>query len=887
MRHIQYKISLEQFKSRMPGLISAFDNEAKNYVDFTNDQILNHYQLGNYTLFPSDIVIPPEFEVTDYTDYNVCADGVNISGKTVFSGDTEIKVLTYPTVKKWYHFFVEYFKLLKSNKCGVAYQSALDYFNRENPFGVGNTANYYAELDRLFNARGGRDFYQWLTDICFPTFIITNPEIANYWGTTTLPYVTALKWSNWFVKWDKFSEITDPAECENEEDCCVCVEYVKRGGKAFAEELKLWLETIAQLHEDNKQYFLNTGCFTLPISFLVNIDDLGQMDIFSKEWEANDNYGCECVWSGGTVMYQPVLIDNEGNKTVVDNSFILTTNTTGSEYDETYLENQFQSSAWTDSLTYHIRKNKENYTSDITGYAYNHNGVLVYNPSLENMAIKYNLNEYDFGVIAYKNQALPIFENDYVVYDGPIKILQGKHYLVKYTNSIPYVIVNNKRIIATKDDSGQYKFYFNSVFCSPSPEDGKEIRLKGKFVFINNIPVLIENDDYVVYDNIQYPWFEHDVTIDGERYFTKNRGLYTHMGVDYNERIDVYQVPSNEEWVWYDVCDDINPHYVLITYKYIVYKANILTGYTESYLDSLRIAETSTDDIGNVLPGWFHPIYSEDSEYYHTSQPKEGELLDLFYQVGEARNKSLIQNVSNNTATVVGDVITNMTFYYSNLSTQEPIEDTIVSIDVNDEKLLDNIEAIRQCQNKKQNYIGTEPISELMSCDFTYYIKANLAFDSDKKIYKLAQNDNVLLKYKETVHLKERNGLYYLNDDDYYVIRYMEIIPIPCHSIYNDWDNKDVISNYAYFEKIVQIWPTSEFVDTISAELGKQFMALPVFRHEYKLGLSLPQNIESDIYIDRGVNAAIERHIKLGEVSTMEALENYGNNSFLMIGNKI
>jgi hypothetical protein len=54
----------------------------------------------------------------------------------------------------------------------------------------------------------------------------------------------------------------------------------------------------------------------------------------------------------------------------------------------------------------------------------------------------------------------------------------------------------------------------------------------------------------------------------------------------------------------------------------------------------------------------------------------------------------------------------------------------------------------------------------------------------------------------------------------------------------------------------------------------------PVFREEYKFGNSVLQNVDADIYIDRGINAAFEKHLKLGEVTSMEALEQYGNGYF-------
>lgn len=54
-------------------------------------------------------------------------------------------------------------------------------------------------------------------------------------------------------------------------------------------------------------------------------------------------------------------------------------------------------------------------------------------------------------------------------------------------------------------------------------------------------------------------------------------------------------------------------------------------------------------------------------------------------------------------------------------------------------------------------------------------------------------------------------------------------------------------------------------------------VAAPLFRTEFNLASSFPQNVDADIYIDRGISAAYERLLKLQEFRTMEALENYGN----------
>jgi hypothetical protein len=54
----------------------------------------------------------------------------------------------------------------------------------------------------------------------------------------------------------------------------------------------------------------------------------------------------------------------------------------------------------------------------------------------------------------------------------------------------------------------------------------------------------------------------------------------------------------------------------------------------------------------------------------------------------------------------------------------------------------------------------------------------------------------------------------------------------------------------------------------------------PVFKEEYKMGLSMMEKVDSDIYIDRGINAAFEKHLKLQEVNSLEALEQFGNGYF-------
>ena len=73
--------------------------------------------------------------------------------------------------------------------------------------------------------------------------------------------------------------------------------------------------------------------------------------------------------------------------------------------------------------------------------------------------------------------------------------------------------------------------------------------------------------------------------------------------------------------------------------------------------------------------------------------------------------------------------------------------------------------------------------------------------------------------------------------------------------------------------------------DTNDFELYNGTRVFPVFREEYMMGMACMQNVDSDIYIDRGINTAFEKHLKLGEVTSIESLEQYGNRFFKIIEN--
>jgi hypothetical protein len=56
--------------------------------------------------------------------------------------------------------------------------------------------------------------------------------------------------------------------------------------------------------------------------------------------------------------------------------------------------------------------------------------------------------------------------------------------------------------------------------------------------------------------------------------------------------------------------------------------------------------------------------------------------------------------------------------------------------------------------------------------------------------------------------------------------------------------------------------------------------AYPLIRFEEFLPYQNVENTVDNIYIDRGYATALDRHLKMGEISNFDELEKYGNGAF-------
>ena len=303
-----------------------------------------------------------------------------------------------------------------------------------------------------------------------------------------------------------------------------------------------------------------------------------------------------------------------------------------------------------------------------------------------------------------------------------------------------------------------------------------------------------------------------------------------------------------------------------------------VTGYTSSKLKSIHVTNYLVDDVGNTIYG----IYEPDSGKTNYQPPIYTELEPI-YQIGRISN---ISRVSTSGNVFIGDEIDSMVFYYK---TTDGVDGTRYS--GTSEGCLSAITEATINKDSGETYYDD------IFCDVTYHI-GNI-YETDESGFVMSVSAGV--EYNETVNFVKEKVEYYLKKKKKIILPFNKK-KIDNHSIsypiyvYTLKQETERIDDNTYDV------PYEDNLATFSATIERPFINdwesgltecgeysgttlsgdtyLPLFLEEYKLGSAAPQNVKGDIYIDRGINAAFEKHLKLGEVTTLEALMQYGNNYF-------
>lgn len=290
-----------------------------------------------------------------------------------------------------------------------------------------------------------------------------------------------------------------------------------------------------------------------------------------------------------------------------------------------------------------------------------------------------------------------------------------------------------------------------------------------------------------------------------------------------------------------------------------------LTALTSSKVQSLHVDNYLVDDIGNPIEGLYNPTDKNNH------QPPEGSILQPIYQVGHKYNMVRNEEVDNQ---FIGDEIDSMKFYYMCLDGTTTTPKTAEKDDA--------LGAIERASIPDDD----KPYYEDIFCDIVYHIGNIYELNDDNELEKITDGDGV--KYTDTVQFVKTRTEYYLKKKpkdytpDEYNIPSAHTVSYPIYVYKLKRGEEEIIDNTydtPYTDSL------SEVSYTINRKYDESNSQFPVMREEYRIGIASPESVKGDIYIDRGINAAFEKHLKLGEVTSLESLLQYGNRYFKIMEN--
>jgi hypothetical protein len=910
MRVISKHISLEDFTSRLPGVVPAYVPGSKEPIFFDEESLKKRkYEYpSNYGLVPMSV-------------------------------KTSKGCLSWETISDWYHFFTDYYHLLNDwGHCGVSYSSATMYYGNESKNGYADQMRYgsdkqtYIDLDTTFTERGGEDMYKLICEELVPTMSIPS-GYTDYWHTTKLFYPDYIKWKGWFDdRYSKYSGYTEAGECSGSKDCCDCAEYFNRGGKIMYDALSAATFTIPT--KDDKADFCETS-FITDISLQTSIDDMGEFSIFSDEYTVGKDYRT-------AKDYGEVNNICGGTVTAIDGRAMTLKNSTsevyrGFKFDPDYMELEEDPSQWKthsgDTTIWFCEKCGHTATT-VFAQCPKCGSNKIHEVTEENNDIRYIFSATPTGYYGFKSDFIKVSGSEpedvrrelAVTYDvkplnavnvngalynvsseeyGYYKCCKDKLFYVyreEYTET-PYTIINGKRIYADAKPQNVDKYYYFPFFyadsastcsavtdtcvsASTSASCDTQLFNPDKYKWFPRTRKESGTTHFIIYGGGTYKVEESGVTLNGYDYkwlqgkfYKDDEELY--VGKDNK----VYETTYNaelEENSGYIYSATTNTVTKAVNEDADVYQYGIISGTGISKLNTLRCNSSLTDDTGDPLEG----RYDVSGKTNH--QPPQGTELDLMYEkFNIGRMYPIDIGIEGNF--YYGDMITNMKFYYLTYSGE-----IVVSADWNGSSL----ETIHSLAIPSA-YTGSVD-SGTVYCDIDYIIGGTFSGTSQAisglnvgNTYELAGSGcSSGVSYHETVKFVRTETQYKLslgvdgqipttkNAASSHTLCY----PVVCYKLEQDNQliNSDYGGRYTYpvAEFKMETPPTSGWTG-----YNRDTELFPVFRQEYLFGSATMQNLDVDIYIDRGTNAAFEKHLKLGEVTSMEALEQLGNGYFKMMDN--
>lgn len=633
MKVIRKKISLENFKSRLPSVVDYYDIDGEEFnfsgVTTLSGLMVNHSTL-NYNTTPKDIIV----------------------SDTPLSSVTTNDRISYKNLSDIYSFMLNY-KMMKSDEhvCGIIEHESI--YNKNIIDGV----NEDESLDDMYKKCGGEEGFNWIREKLLKVFTFDLNEFKN-WSKDTLYLPEFFQWFSWFS--ERYKLYSGETNCSNSVDCCDCQEYFKLGGNDMFNKMADFVSNFTI----DKNIIFDTSYINLQLLFNNTIDDLGEMSILAEEWENLLNYESK----GGIVVlhndsdwilksgdtYSPSYYFSTKFKEGYFGNVQGMTQTEG-EYFEDNNINDLQNYGSGDNLwekyfnyKYLSGSSSGDVAISIASYAYK-NDKIVAEPTIKNMADKFPIiiAKDDTCFVLVNGNVYQSFKSDYIVY-------KGKKYLVKYTKAanekttiiraVPYIVYNSKNIYGVYVGKGVTKFDLDKKLCESISINSKDIEKDGEFFKINDRLYTISDDTitvnlhetqktyktfrcYVVYNDKILPLsFDNNtydfLLFDGET-------LPNLLKVNFNAD----KLLSTSEAMQTDSSNDYNVFFdgdfLCVCEPYVKYNPKFVSGETESKLDDFISNEKTYDDLGNELKGVL---------MFNRNRPVMNSFLGFPYSVNTVRH---------------------------------------------------------------------------------------------------------------------------------------------------------------------------------------------------------------------------------------------------------
>lgn len=868
---------------------------------------------------------------------------VHYDGRRIISGDTEIKILTYKTLMDWYIFFEKYQSLIKNPSYARYYDTALDYYLIEVEDHNEHSRSIYEEMDALYESRGGDAMYEWINKNCIVKFAIPE-QFVYEWKTTYLYYPQAIQKYLWFKEMSsKYSMVSVPDDCKSTDNCCECQEFVRLGGHDFYYAIKEWVDKLGQIDFSyaTKEasmvipVFLGVSIEDLGEMSIFSEEWVEERDYHNTIGSSSGTivsrpYITEEDGSKTTLDDIYMIKDNTSIGYEYNEYFENVFNPVDwfeHSYTDLYMDShrdEFVASGIVQSGNEEI----------ITSYTFSPvNGKVVYNPQeiTETIFVPYDKSVFINGSV-YK-----VYENAKYVnlcYGSQVANTKLKNgYLPIYADeSLEYALFNGKKYFVKTDKNGEERVYFlKNLNCY---DEGCKVISGASYIIYNDALYFVKNGVVSIQSDNEtkiYPTFDAMTDLGGELLVIKDEMALLQNRVDYtvgemSVLIYTFGQFSDKELKKYSFEKEPTVEYidgkgynVTFYYEYPLYMCQTISGYCDSKLDLVRRRDINVDEMGNELPGYFNVEVEEKSGGHalkrnssHYNMPYDGCRLDLPFYKGCVTNLNYDESLSSNDDTIYsGNIITSIKFFYLDEFGERKFE-TEADFDFScllkerteknpqcDDWFLHMTcsEAIDLCRLKKKNCnnwdVSDDPcaffeeaeehIEDILYCEIIYHIGASIikkeGLRNGRYTYELYNNSGV--KYTDISIVEDKNGSFYKSDGSTFTFKYYEAT----HETGNLPIDKmpDYMSGFelARFEMPVYLYKiNTNSKPFIGFEKNNDVIVSPLFRTEYNLASSSMQNVDADIYIDRGINAAFEKHLKLQEIRTMEALENYGNSWF-------